>query len=61
MLCRPVQDQPSNVGCLFAALCVLVSAPAICGCRRSRDVDGPLYRGKDTHALATVMVDTGKG
>src|SRR4029077_8961631 len=32
---------------------ILAITQAICDCRRSRGIDGPLYMGKDTHALSS--------
>jgi phosphoglucomutase len=32
---------------------ILAITQAICDCRRSRGIDGPLYMGKDTHGLSS--------
>jgi phosphoglucomutase len=42
------------IGTLTAAH-VLAIAQAICDYRRSQGIDGPLYMGKDTHALSPLM------
>jgi len=36
----------------FTEAHILAITQAICDCRRSRGIDGPLYMGKDTHALS---------
>jgi phosphoglucomutase len=37
----------------FTESYILAITQAICDCRRSRRIDGPLYMGKDTHALSS--------
>jgi phosphoglucomutase len=37
----------------FTEAHILAITQAICDCRRSRGTDGPLYMGKDTHALSS--------
>jgi phosphoglucomutase len=36
----------------FTETHILAIIQAICDCRRRRGIDGPLYMGKDTHALS---------
>src|ERR1022692_3208409 len=36
----------------FTEAHILAITQAICDCRRSQGIDGPLYMGKDTHALS---------
>ena len=36
----------------FTEAHILAITQAICDCRRSRGIDGPLYMGKDTHGLS---------
>ena len=42
----------SSVNALFTEAHILAITQAICDYRRSRDCNGPLYLGKDTHALS---------
>jgi phosphoglucomutase len=37
----------------FTEAHILAITQAICDCRRSRSIDGPLYMGKDTHGLSS--------
>src|SRR5260370_7347828 len=37
----------------FTEAHILAITQAICDCRRSRGIDGPLYMGKDTHGLSS--------
>jgi phosphoglucomutase len=64
--CRPDLDDPNQLVSFgtsghrgssllgtFTKAHILAITQAICDYRRSRHVDGPLYMGKDTHALST--------
>jgi len=42
----------SSLHATFTEAHILAITQAICDCRRSQGIDGPLYMGKDTHALS---------
>jgi phosphoglucomutase len=43
----------SSLRATFTESHILAITQAICDCRRSRGIDGPLYMGKDTHGLSS--------